>query len=747
MLEKYFISATKEYTTFENHVPAPYIRKSFVSDVETKAEIKIAACGFYEFYFNGKKLTKGFLAPYISNTEDYIYYDKYEISVEKGENVIGLILGNGFQNNPGGYIWYFDQASFRSAPMVSLILTYKNEKGEEVKVVSDNTFKTYPSPIRFDDYRFGEVYDANFEIDGWNLKDFDDSLWKNALDVTPPCGELKLCEATPIVLQEELKPVEIFECENGFIYDFGICNAGVCRLKIKGQKGQKIEFTHADALTGNDLNIEDVWFKDVAHGNWERDKNIVHKDTYICKSDEEEMYVPSFTYHGFRYVRVVGISKEQATSDLLTYLVIHSEISSRGGFNCSDETLNTLQLLTRRSDVSNFHYFPTDCPQREKNGWTADVALSCEQFLLNYNPEKNYREWLFNLCRAQNEDGALPGIVPTTGWGFEWGNGPAWDCVLAYVPYFVYRYCGEKEMIYDAKDNFIKYLKYLKSRIDENGLVHIGLGDWCQVLTRRPKAPLEVTDTIMSLDIAEKMAYMFDVVGMKEEKEFALKMAEDFKKAFRNHLIDFKTMTVKGECQTSQAMAIYYGLFEKTELDRAFEVLLSLIHKADDHMDVGVLGGKVIFHILAEFGYADLAYKMITRPDCPSYGNWLERGATTLWEDFMENEVASRNHHFWGDISAWFIKCIAGLNYNPFCGDFNYVCFKPNFLSNLTFAESCYESPKGKISCKWEKVEDKILYTVVVPEGMSAKIKLPKGCKFADGLTEKDVKTGKYEII
>lgn len=740
-----FIQATKEYNTFEKTVPAPYIRKSFVSDRKTVARIYIAACGFYELYLNGKRYTKGFFAPYISNPEHYIYCDAYDVPLDEGENVIGIILGNGFQNNPGGHIWDFDKASFRSAPMVALTLTYQNAEGDQVIIESDDSFKTAESPIRSDDYRFGEYYDANFEISGWNQKGFDDSMWKPAMEVTPPKGKIRLCEAEPIVQETEVKPVEIYKDGDSYIYDFGYNNTGVCRLHIKGRKGQKIELQHGELMKDGKLVLENVWF---VREHWERDKEIVHKDTYICKGEGEETYVPMFTYHGFRYVRVSGIDAEQATPDLLTYLILHSDIKSRGGFTCSDAVVNQLQEITRRSDISNFHYFPTDCPHREKNGWTADAALSSEHVLLNFTAEVSYREWLRNICKAQDEQGALPGIIPTGGWGFSWGNGPAWDSVLAYLPYFVYIYRGETDMIKESAAAFMAYLRYLTTRTDENGLIQIGLGDWCHVGGRPPKAPLVVTDSIMSMDIANKMSVMFEAIGMASEQAFAKKIASDYREAIRKHLIDFDTMTAEGNCQSSQAMCLYYGVFEKEEEPMALQRLLALIHDEDDHMDVGVLGGRVIFHVLSKFGYSDLAYQMITRPDYPSYGYWIEKGATTLWESFFPDDRRdSMNHHFWGDISAWFIKCLAGIRFNPRGNDIQSVDIRPSFVEALDDAEGYYTAPMGKILSSWKKTEDGVLLNLQIPEAMKATAYLEKGFVFADGSSVKTVSSGEYKIF
>ena len=739
-LKKHFIKATEEFNTFEKNVPAPYFRRTFTVNKNTDAKITIAVCGFYELFLNGKKITRGFLSPYISNTNDYIYYDEYEVSLLEGENTLGILLGNGYQNNPGGAVWDFDKADFRSAPTFALSVT----DGDKVILTSDDSFKTAPSPILSDDYRFGEYYDANCEIVGWCESSFDDSSWKNALPAVPPRGELRLADISPITKECEIKPVSITPYKDSFIYDFGVSNAGICRLSINGEKGQKIDMRFADSLLDDgDLNIAQIWFR---YDSWERDKDIVHKDTYICKGEDGESYEPSFTYHGFRYVKVSGITPEQATEGLLTYLVYHTGLTSLGDFSCSDPIANTLQELTRRSIKSNFHHFPTDCPQREKNGWTADAALSSEAALLNFDPERNYREWMRNICKAQNEQGALPGIVPTSGWGFHWGNGPAWDSVLTYLPYFVYIYRGETDMIKESAESFIRYLKYLRTRVDNDGLLSIGLGDWCHIGITTPQAPLIVTDSIITMDIANKMSVMFDAIGDKESAYFAKSEAQKYRASIREKLISYDDMTVFGSCQSSQAMALFYGVFDESEKNAAFEKLLSMIHSADDHMDVGVLGGRVIFHVLSDFGYSDLAYKMITREDFPSYGNWLIRGATTLWENFDKNGVASMNHHFWGDISAWFIKRIAGVRVNPSLHKANEVIIAPAFINALESASAYHITPFGKVSSEWKRDGENLTLTIEIPEKISASLILEEGYRLENGNSSQTVAGGSYRI-
>ena len=407
-----FIAFSDEFTTYEKHIPAPYLRKSFsVAEGLKKAEIVITGLGFYELYINGTNITKGLLAPYISSPDDVVYYDRYDIAehLVTGENVIGIVLGNGMQNAFGGQVWDFDKALWRGAPKTALrmILEYQNET---VEIQSDTTFKTAPSPVVFDDLRCGEWYDARLEQKGWNQAGFDDSSWKNAVWAPQPGGERVFCHAEPIVVSNKLKAVNITEQDGGYLYDFGVNAAGICELAVAGTPGQEISILYGEHLIDERLSQENISFYRPDEG---KSTVYVQNEKYICKGEGVETYTPKFTYCGFRYAFVSGVTKEQATKGLLTYLVMHSDLQERGNFSCSDDMANTLQEITRRSDLANFYYFPTDCPQREKNGWTADAALSAEHMLLNLSPEKSYREWLKNIRRAQAMDGSLRGIMPT----------------------------------------------------------------------------------------------------------------------------------------------------------------------------------------------------------------------------------------------------------------------------------------------------------------------------------------------
>jgi len=721
-----FIKASDLYSDYPNIVPAPILRKRFILDfVPEKCILKVCVSGFYELYINGNNITKGFLAPFINNPDHIVYYDEYDVSkyLAKGKNAVAVVLGNGFANQdiPEKS---FDKASFRAAPKMSLCLTAEGE-GQSFRLSSDESFKVNSSPILYDMYRLGVIYDAREEIKGFSEPDYDDSMWQNAAFSAPPKGVIKKSEALPVTVQYELKPVSYEKQEDiyyfydrngkpfestyvkeGWCYDFGFSRSGVCRLKIKGTKGQKITLRHAEALRNGKFNMNSIHtVTDKSPSYFER----FQADTYILKGGEEEIFVPTFTYHGFRYVLVEGITEEQATEDLLTFLVFNTNMEKTSDFECSDTTLNTLYNMAIHSDLSNFHHFPTDCPHREKCGWTGDTSVSAHQFVLSFNCVENLKMWLEAARYSQTPQGELPGVVPTTTWGYEWGNGPVWDSAIVNVPYFVYKYYGRKDIIEENADMIFKYLKYIASKRDEKGLIAIGLGDWCQPGKKDnlPDSPLVFTDSSQVYQTAVRSAFLFDILDKKEEVKYALKLALEMKEAIRNHLIDFDTMTAVGNCQTSQAVAIRMGLFENDEKERAYKKFIEIIEKDNYTINCGMIGLRNIFHLLSENGDIDVALKMITKKNAPSYRDMIERGGTALFESLVPNGFQeSQNHHFYGDIINLFITKLAGINVNPHMTDINEVLVKPIIPDCIESASAHFCRGESRIDVSWKKTTE-----------------------------------------
>lgn len=723
MMKRQYVAGTSCFNTRECHVPAPILRREFsAKKTERKnAVIEISAVGFYRLFLNGREITKGVLAPYISNPDQVVYYDLYEVGdLLSGENVLCVLLGNGFSNSLDGGRWQFESAPFRGAPKVFACLRV----GEECVFSTDESFEVYDSPITFDDYRGGENYDARKE----NEKIFTFGYRGNsrrALLASAPKGEYSLCRAQPIREFERISPVSVTPSGKGFIYDFGQNNTGVCRLKINSEAGRKISLTHGEVVREGKLNLDNLTFGEDLKG--------FQYDEYICKEGEQE-WQPSFTYHGFRYVYVEGIEASQATKELLTYVVVHSALPESGSFECDDALTNKIQECTLRSDLSCFHYFPTDCPQREKNGWTADAALSSEQMLYNFDCTPSLREWLHNIRKAQAQDGAIPAIIPTGGWGFEWGNGPAWDSVLIELPYQIFRFTGEQEVIKENAEAISKYFSYLPTRIDKEGLLGFGLGDWCEAGSHNEhyQTPERITDTLTVVALCQKTEKMFSEIGKSYEQ--ITKLREALTAAFRKKFVNGSRLNV--ETQTAYSMAIVLGMFDKQGEASAYERLKELLAEQKG-FKVGVIGQKYLFPLLFKRGDGELAYELLRGPKFPSYGYWIEHGMTTLTESFLEFDedkypqellrkdgeiLPSLNHHFWGSVSGFFYEHLAGLN----IVSANKAIVQPAFVSRLGYAKACYGGGARKISVYWKRHEQDILLNVE-SAGFDWELQLPEG--------------------
>lgn len=763
ILSAKFIKANDLVCDFGNPVPAPCFRKAFtLSSAPQSAEITICGLGFYELSINGTDITKGPMAPYISNPDGVCYYDHYDVTpyLREGENVIGILLGNGMRNAFGGFIWDFELAKSRGPVITALHFSAETSDGV-LEFEADETFKTHPSPVLWDDLRMGYQYDARLELPHWNEPGFDDSDWEPARRAQTPAGIAKLCAADPIVVTQILKPVSVTHYDalpfayesssqsapavestirnNVYVFDFGINTSGVTALKINGKPGQVISIRHGEHLVRGNFSISNIIFKRTEKHSTERYYEYSQRDVFTCKGGEE-VFLPKFKYDGFRYAYVEGLEPDQVTEETLTLHEMYSDLKSRATFSCSDPVLNKLMECGRRSDLTNFHYFPTDCPQREKNGWTGDASMSAEHMLLTLTAGASLKEWMTSIQTAQRLDGALPGIVPTGDWGFEWGNGPTWDSVCVNLPYYIYKFTGDLSAAIESEPTILRYLNYIMSRRDERGLIAVGLGDWVDPFERingHIASPLEFTDSAMIHDIAVKAEHLFRAAKMDYAADFAAQVAESMKQAIRTHLIDWNTMTVAGDCQTSQAVALETGLFQPEELPTARKRLVEIVHRDQNENHCGMIGVRYIFHALTNAGESDLAYQMMTSRNRTGYGSWVADGATTLYEAFIDpqNVINSRNHHFLGDVTSWMIQEVAGLKPNPTVTDIYSCEISPNFIGALTHAEASYDSAAGEIICRWNRTDGEILLHVEIPEGIHGTIQLRDGYRFDGAAT------------
>lgn len=735
--ERRFKAATREFSDYDREVPAPFLRGTFCLEKPVKsAHIRITAVGFYDLYVNGTRITKGILAPYICNPDHFVVYDEYDIApfVQCGKNAVGILLGNGFANAYGGFIWEFDKAPFRCAPKTAFCI---EADGREV-FSSAQALKTFPSPILRDDCRDGECYDARREVDGWSTPQFDDSVWAEAQDAPTPAGECVLADFEPIKEYKERHAVGIYPAEDGYIYDFGVNTAGIPKLKIDGERGQRVTLVCGEWLRDGKMDTKNIQ----CHARMVKGLPDNQRIEYICKGEAGEGFAPRFSYYGFRYVKVTGVTPAQVTSDLVVMSEQSSALARTGSFFCSDRYANRTFENTLRSDFSNFYYFPTDCPHREKNGWTGDAYLSAEQFMLLLGCRRSLRMWLACIRAAQNEKGGIPCIVPTGGWGYGWGSGPSWDGVLTALPYMIYRYSGDRQILEENADAIWRYLGFLKRIRNEKGFIRYGLGDWCQIGAKNDAdawTPYEVTDTCSAIDICDMAERIFGVLGQHDRASAAQSLGASFREAAHENFINWNNAaTAFCRTQTAQALLLQRGVFREEERAEAFHSLLEIIAGDEEHMRVGVFGVQALLRVLCDGGKADLAYEMAMSPDRPSFGNQLEHGATSLWEFIHIHErgsdavavgrLKSMNHHFWGGIAAWFMTYLAGIRINEDFTDPARIDLAPCFVKQLSYAHASHRTASGEVIASWQRTgKDEITLFARLPKGAHGVLRLRDG--------------------
>ncbi|NLC69186.1 MAG: family 78 glycoside hydrolase catalytic domain [Clostridiaceae bacterium] len=708
---------------------APLLRTSFELDCEP-AEARLYICGLGYFYawINGEKPSDDVLSTAFTRYDSTVLYLTYDVTelLKAGKNAIGIILGNGWYNCFAEDPWNTRQATWRHWPKVIAELHVKLPDGSRMVITTDQSWKSAKSPITFNGIRNGEYYDARLEIPGWNTPGFDDSGWEPAKIIRPPGGVLRAFELQPIRITKELAAARKWQSPSGTcIFDMGQNFSGVVRIKVKGKAGTEVVIRYSDLLKEDNVSLNQAPIAGfVRSGEFQTDK-------YIKKGDGVETWQPVFVYHGFQYVELSGLDYEPGL-DAVTGLVMHTGFEERGHFRCSDETLNTIQKHCYWATVSNYHGIPTDCPHREKNGWTGDASLSAEQALLNFAPMAAYVKWMRDFKDSQKPNGAIPCVVPSTGWGYNWGNGPDWSSALTLIPWYIYTYCGDRVILGEMYDAIKKHCDFITG-MAENYIVHYGIGDWCppfegpaiSVNMSSFKTPTALTDTAYYYKTAETLSRIARILGREEDAEKYGNLAEKIKEAFRREFFkkDERGMKVAGDCQTSTACMLYQGLAEDNEKEALLKLLLSQIEEKDYHIDFGILGNKYVMNTLGEGGHAGLGIRMITQDTFPSFKKWIDMGATTLWECW--NGGGSHNHHAFSDVSAFMYKYIGGILPDENEPGFKHIILRPALECGLSYVECRHESMYGGIECNWTNSGDKVTIEISVPVNAHATLYLP----------------------
>ena len=702
--------------------PAPYFRK-VINNQKGKEVVKatayVVAAGLYEFYINGDKVGDHRLDPIYTRFDKRNLYVTYDVTEElKKEDVaLGILLGNGWYNHQSTAVWEFDKAGWRNRPRFCLNLKIDYEDGSTKTFVTDNSWKTDLSPVIFNSIYTAEHVDHRLALPNWDTSGFDDSNWKNAIEVEAASNNIVAQAMHPIRNTKEITPVSMRKInDTNFIFDLGSNFSGVTKLKVKGERGTVIRVIHSEQLDSAkniDLSNIDVHYR--PHDN----SDPFQTDIYTLDGEDEETFIPKFNYKGFQYIEGKSSKSIDLTTESITGEFMHSDVPVVGSINSSNEIINKIWEATNASYLSNLFGYPTDCPQREKNGWTGDAHINIETGLYNFDGITIYEKWMADHRDEQQPNGILPSIIPTWGWGYDWGNGPDWTSTIAIIPWELYQFYGDDRALKINYENIKKYVDYIADISHEDGLTDWGLGDWVPVKSVTPK---EFTSSIYYFVDATILAKAAKHLKKEDDYKTYSQLAKNIKSAINKKYLNTTTGIYGEGFQTELSAPLYWGVVPDNLRNKVAQNLAERVISDNKHIDVGLLGTRTILGALSANGFADLAYEVASQETYPSWGWWIKNGATTLYENWDINASSdiSKNHIMFGAIGGWLYSGIGGILTDEKNPGFKNILLKPNFVKGLEAFEAKHEGPYGEITSSWKKQSDQVNYTVFVPPNSTA---------------------------
>lgn len=701
-----------------NHKPAPYFRKEFSLKKPIKsARAYIAVAGLYELSINGRKIGNHQLDPMYTRFDRRNLYVTHDISdVLKSENAVGVVLGNGWYNHQSLAVWDFDKAPWRARPTFCMDIKLVYEDGSEETISTGQDWKTSSGPIVFNSIYTGEHYDQRLEQIGWNQIGFDDRQWQNIELRNAPSQQLISQQMVPIRLVMPFVARSVNKINDStYVFDMGQNMAGLSKLKLKGDDGTVVKIKHGERLLENgriDMSNIDVYYR----GDKERDP--FQTDVVILSGKGELEFMPKFNYKGFRYVEITSSKPMDIKKEQLTSYFIHSDVESTGSVQTDSKLLNRLWEITNNAYLSNLMGYPTDCPQREKNGWTGDGHLAIETALYNFDGITVYEKWMADHRDEQRPNGVLPDIIPTGGWGYGTANGLDWTSTIAIIPWELYRYYGDSKALKDNYENIKRYVDYVTS-ISPEGLTTFGRGDWVPV---KSTSNLELTSSVYYFVDAQILAKAAKLFGNSDDYQKYQALSQKIKDAINGKFLDSRNGIYASGTQTELSVPLHWGVVPEEYIAKVAANLNQKVIESNFHLDVGVLGAKAVLNALKNNGYSETAYKLAVQDTYPSWGWWAVNGATTLLEnwDLNAKRDISDNHMMFGEIGGWFFKSVGGILPDAEAPGFKHILLKPIFPEGLNQSEVKHNSPYGEIVTHWTKKDGIVTLQVVIPANSTA---------------------------
>ncbi len=698
--------------------PVQELRRVFTVDtLPERAALYATAHGVYALWLNGRRVDPRRLAPETTPYEAMLYYQIYDLTslVRVGENTLTVLLADGWWLGriglTGDSCQYGDKLGF----LGQLELDWP---GRREVIGTDRSFEGRPSCIAYSDLMMGEKWDLNAPAAPW-----------------APCaaagaaGEgLVLQTMEPVGVWETVEPVRLGLTPNGeLVADFGKCLAGVVEVVLRCPAGREVTLDHSETLdtAGN-------FFRNILGRNKDQ------QDKVVCGPGETR-FCPEFTYHGFRYVRLTGAAESEVVS--IRALAVGTGLEALGSFDCSHPGLSQLQRNIRQSERSNMVSVPTDCPQREKVGWTGDIQVFAPTGLFNYDLHGFLTAWLGQMRASQEEDGGVPIVVPSypeqtkmQAGTFGGNTSAAWSDACVLLPLAIYKATGDKAVLRDNLDMMEKWMGFI-ARASHDYIWSDGyhFGDWlipsyqndvmggtaasapviaaCQYAVTI-KALIEVLEALDQP--AEKIGYYRDLLGKVQ-------------RAVRERFIHADG-AIDGDLQGLYVMALSSGVAEGELAARVCARLVELIGK-DGGLNTGFVSTPHLLDVLCANGYEELAWQLLLRTDSPSWLYQVEQGATSIWENWNAIlpdgtvTTSSFNHYSLGAVGDWIYRRIGGLE--RVGAGWSAIRFAPALDCGLDRAGCSHQTPFGTASCHWRREGDGFAVEITVPYGVKAAVSLP----------------------
>jgi alpha-L-rhamnosidase len=701
----------------------PFLRKSFtLAKPVKKATIYATALGIYELSLNGQRVGDHILAPEWTDYSKRLRYQAYDVTSQlaSGDNVLGAQLA------PGWYSGHIGNGGFKfwgASPALLAQMEVTFTDGTTQTVVTDGSWKMAPSPTTYTDFMFGEDYDARLETNSWSSSSFDASSWSSVLRRIEPERPIDSQAMEPVRKLMEISPKSVTEPAAGkWTYDLGQNMVGVLRLKITAAAGTRITLRH-----GEMLNPDGTLYTANLRG-------APSIDTYICKGGGEETWTPKFTFHGFRYAELTGVST-QPPLDAITGIVFASDTPQTGDFTCSDGFINQLQSNIEWGQRGNYLSVPTDCPQRdERLGWLGDAQVFVRTATYNADIAAFFTKWMTDVTDSQYADGRLPDVAPDAAPS---AGTPAWSDAMTICPWTIYQAYGDKRILdksYPAMKAWVEYCRSNSTNSIRDRGRGADYGDWLSIDADTNK---ELIGTAYYAYSARLLAKSAAVLGNTADATTYEALFQTIRTAFNNKYVNQTTGAFIGtgtDTQCSYAMALKFDLLPTSLRDEVIQLLENDVIAKGNHLSTGFVGVSYLLPVLTEGGKRTTAYNLLMQDTFPSWLFSVKLGATTIWErwdgwtpenGFQSTIMNSFNHYSLGSCGEWLYGSVAGIDLHPDAPAYKKILIRPRPGGPLTHASGKLESIHGEIASAWSIHAGGFVLNVTVPTNTTAEVHVP----------------------